>query len=172
MATAALISVEEYLSTSYRPDCDYIEGEVLERNLGQKDHSKLQGRLYAWFLSRERTLRLRAFVEQRVQVASRRFRVPDVCVVALPEPDEQIFTAPPYICIEVLSPDDSFPGLQKRLDDYIVMAVPNIWVLDPSSRRSWSVTHQGHFEALDGILRTSDDHVILPIADLFLDLDS
>jgi len=172
MATAALISVEEYLSTSYRPDCDYIEGEVLERNLGQKDHSTLQGEIFAWFRDRRHILRLRAFVEQRVQVAPRRFRVPDVCVLPLPAPDEQIFTAPPYICIEVLSPDDSFPGLQNRLDDYLAMGVPNIWVLDPPSRRSWSVTRQGHFEALDGILRTSDDRVILPVADLFLDLDS
>jgi Uma2 family endonuclease len=172
MATAALISVEEYLSTSNRPDCDFIEGEMVERNLGQKDHSKLQGRLYAWFFIRERALSLRAFVEQRVQVASRRFRVPDVCVVPLPEPDEQIFTAPPYICIEVISPDNSFLGLQSRLDDYLAMGVPNIWVLDPSSRRGWSVTRQGHFEALDGILRTSGERVILTVSDLFLDAAS
>jgi len=172
MATAALISVEEYLSTSYRPDCDFIEGEVLERNLGQKDHSKLQSRLCAWFLNRGHALRLTAFVEQRVQVAARRFRIPDVCVVPLPEPDEQIFTQAPYICLEVLSPDDSFGKLQDRLDDYLAMGVPNIWVLDPTSRRYWSVTRQGYFEALDGILRTSDDRVVLTVSDLFMDVAS
>src|SRR5579875_879313 len=29
------ISVEEYLSTSYRPDCDYVDGEIEERNLAR-----------------------------------------------------------------------------------------------------------------------------------------
>jgi len=167
MSSATLVSVEEYLATSYRPDCDYVDGEVIERNLGTKDHSKLQGEIFAWFRDRRRELRLTAFPEQRVQVGQRRYRIPDVCVVPLPEPDEQIFTQPPYICIEVLSPDDSFPKLQKRLDDYLTMGVPNIWVLDPPSRRAWSIVREGHFEALDGILRTADGRVILKVADLF-----
>ena len=124
MSTATLVSVDEYLTTTYRPDCDFVDGEVIERNLGRKDHSKLQGEVFAWFRNRQRELRLKAFPEQRIQVALRRYRIPDVCVVALPEPDEQIFTQPPYICIEVLSPDDSFPKLQGRLDDYLAMAYP------------------------------------------------
>ena len=32
MATRTLVSVEEYLATSYRPDCDYVDGKVVERN--------------------------------------------------------------------------------------------------------------------------------------------
>jgi Uma2 family endonuclease len=167
MSTAMLITVEQYLSTSYRPDCDFVDGEVIERNLGTKDHSKLQGRIYAWFDGRRRELGLTAFPEQRVQVARRRFRVPDVCVVPLPEPDEQIFTQPPYVCIEVLSPDDSFPKLQERFDDYLAMGVPNIWVLEPGTRRAWSIAREGHFEALDGVLRTSDGRVAMAITDLF-----
>jgi len=42
MATGTLVSVEEYLNTSYSPDCDYVDGEVLERNLGEREHSELQ----------------------------------------------------------------------------------------------------------------------------------
>ena len=42
MATSTLISVAEYLSTSYRPDCDYVDGEVQERNLGEYDHANIQ----------------------------------------------------------------------------------------------------------------------------------
>jgi Uma2 family endonuclease len=166
MSTAALISVDEYLSTLYRPDCDFIDGELIERNLGTKDHSKLQGQIFVWFHQRRGDFNLSAFVEQRIQVGPRRYRIPDVCVVPLPEPDEQIFTQPPYICIEVLSPDDSFPKLQARFDDYLSMGVANIWVLDPVSRRGWSISREGHFEALDGILRTADGRVNLTIAEL------
>ena len=94
MSTATLVSVEEYLATSYRPDCDFVDGQLIERNVGTKDHSKLQREVLAWFRDRRRELRLTAFPEQRVQVAQRRYRIPDVCVFPLPEPDEQIFTQP------------------------------------------------------------------------------
>ena len=117
MSTAALVSLQEYLTTTYRPDCDYVDGVLFERNVGQKDHSKLQGAALLWFYARRQELRLTAFIEQRIQVSTRRFRIPDVCVLNLPEPDEQIFTQPPYICIEVLSPEDTFPRMQERFDD-------------------------------------------------------
>jgi Uma2 family endonuclease len=167
VSTAILTSVEEYLATTYRPDCDYVDGAVIERNLGQKDHSKLQREIVRWFEDRRRLLRLTAFPELRIRVAPARYRIPDVCVVTLPEPDEQVFTHPPYICIEILSPDDTFPKLQDRFDDYLTMGVPNLWLLDPTSKRAWRITHDGHFEALDGILRTHDGQVILPILELF-----
>jgi Uma2 family endonuclease len=167
MSTAALVSVQEYLTTSYRPDCDYVEGELLERNLGQKEHSKLQVELILWFGGIRRSLRLAVFSEQRVKVGPRRFRIPDVCVVELPEPDEQVFTQPPYICIEILSPDDKFPRIQERFDDYLAMGVENVWVIDPATRRGWWITEEGHFEALDKVLRTRDGKVAMPIQDLF-----
>ena len=66
-----------------------------------------------------------------------------------------------------LSPEDTFPGVQEHFDDYIAMGVPNIWVLDPPSRRSWRATREGHFEALDGMLKTNDPRIEMRIADLF-----
>jgi Uma2 family endonuclease len=88
-------------------------------------------------------------------------------VVELPEPEEQVFTEPPYICIEALSPDDTSRKLQERLDDYLAMGVPNVWVIDPDSRRAWRIVREGHLEVLDGVLRTSDLRVALPLPDLF-----
>jgi Uma2 family endonuclease len=171
MGMATLLRAEEYLATAYNPDCDYIDGVLIPRNVGQKDHSKLQGEVFAWFRERRRALRIAAFVEQRIQVATGRYRVPDVCVVELPEPDEQVFTAAPYLCVEILSPEDSFPKLQERLDDYLALGVANIWVLDPGSRRGWRIVAEGHFEALDKVLRTSDSRVSLPIEDLYIQAD-
>jgi len=167
MSTAALISVEEYLATSYSPDCDFVEGELIERNLGTRDHSSLQREVLGWFRDRRRELRLTTFPGQRIRVSARRFRVPDVCVYPLPVPDEQVFTQPPYICVEVLSPEDRFPRLQNKFDDFLNMGIPNLWVLDPASQRAWTITREGHLEVLDGILRTTDGRVTLPVADLF-----
>ena len=38
-ATPLPISTSEYLRTSYRPDCDYVDGVIEERNLGELDHA-------------------------------------------------------------------------------------------------------------------------------------
>src|SRR5262249_9212210 len=95
------------------------------------------------------------------------FRIPDACVMAIPSPDEPVFTQPPYIAFEILSPEDTRARLQQRCDDYLAMGVPNIFVIDPIERRSWTVTREGHLEALDGILRTSDSRVDVPLAELF-----
>jgi hypothetical protein len=42
MAAAVHIPVSEYLRTTYRPDRDYIDGEVQERNGGEQPHGNLQ----------------------------------------------------------------------------------------------------------------------------------
>jgi hypothetical protein len=42
MSAGVAISVEEYLNTTYSPDCDYSDGEVVQRNGGEKDHSRLR----------------------------------------------------------------------------------------------------------------------------------
>src|ERR1700742_4721622 len=107
MATGTLISIAEYLSTSYRPDCDYVDGEVQERNLGEYDHAKIQGFLSAFFLGKRKEWGIRVVPETRVQVKESRFRVPDVCVLAGDAPIEQILRYPPLLCIEVLSPSDT-----------------------------------------------------------------
>ena len=167
MATAALVSVEEYLQTSYRPDCDYVNGVIEERHLGQRDHSGAQRALLIWFWAHEKELRLKAYPEQRVLVGPMRYRVPDISVVSLPGPKDQVFQTPPFIVVEILSPDDTFPKLQERFDDYLDMNVPNIWVIDPASFRAWHITRAGHLETLDGILRATDGLVAMPLAEVF-----
>lgn len=101
MATETLIPVEDYLGTSYRPDREYVDGYVLERNLGERDHSSLQMAISGHLYARRHKLGIHVFPEQRVQVKATRFRVPDICVVTGPNPQEQVFTAPPFLCIEI-----------------------------------------------------------------------
>ena len=42
MVTRVQIPIEEYLHTSFEPDREYLDGEVLERNVGNDPHSKAQ----------------------------------------------------------------------------------------------------------------------------------
>lgn len=61
--------------------------------------------------------------ELRMRVAPDRVRIPDVVVCEVPLPDEEIFTTPPYLCIEVMSPDNTIAAMQDRLDDYLQFGV-------------------------------------------------
>src|SRR5437773_6663341 len=62
MPARTLVPVEEYLHTSYDPDCDYVDGEVVERNVGERDHSELQSEIVTYFRSRRQKLKVHAFV--------------------------------------------------------------------------------------------------------------
>ena len=126
-----LVSVEEYLASTYHPDCDYVDGHVLERKVGRKRHCHTQGYAYAWFWTRRAALGREPYLEQRIEVAPGRYRVPDLLLVRRPVPEEEVFTAPPYMCLEVMSPDDTMSSVQDRLDDFLAFGVLTVWVIDP-----------------------------------------
>ena len=167
MAAGTQISVSEYVSTSYRPDCDYVDGEVLERNVGEHDHGRLQAILLAYFFNREKQWSVHVVPEQRVQVSPTRFRVPDVCVLAGGKPSEQILTKPPMLCIEILSPEDTMSRTLDRVNDFLTFGVSHVWVLDPRTKRAYDYTSAGMREAKDGVLHTDDPQITVPLAELF-----
>jgi Uma2 family endonuclease len=165
--SGTLISVDEYLSTSYRPDCDYVDGHLEERNLGEWDHSSLQLKVGAYFLMRQKQWGISVATEQRVQVHPTRFRIPDVCIV-LGDPDGQILRRPPFLCIEILSPEDRMSRVQERIDDYLTMGVPYVWVLDPAAKRAYAATAQsGLHEVKEIVLRTENPSLELPLDEIF-----
>jgi Uma2 family endonuclease len=167
MQTTDLISVREYLATTYRPDCDFVDGVVVERNVGEKDHGKLQRALIVYFHERRKKWGVSVFPEQRVQVAPTRFRVPGVCVVLGPEPEEQVFTAPPFICIEILSPEDRLAAMQEKVRDYLKMGVPYVWIVNPATREAFRCTFDG-LQAMEE-LHTDEQDIVIPVDDLFED---
>jgi Uma2 family endonuclease len=167
MGSATLVPVSEYLSTDYSPDCDYVDGELEERNVGEKDHGSVQKRFLLYLSSREKSLGIFVIQEQRLQLSSTRFRVPDICVVAGPEPDEQIFTRPPFLCVEILSPEDRMSRMQEKIDDYLRFGVRYVWLVNPQSRRAYVYTSEGMTEVRDGVLRTREPEIAVPLAEVF-----
>ena len=97
------MSVEEYLATSYRPDCDYVDGEIEELNLGEKEHAILQrGPLF--------------FLLMLNRVAWGR-----------------ILRTLPLLCVEILSPRDSLSSIRQRADDYLNFGTEHVWVVEPGA---------------------------------------
>jgi Uma2 family endonuclease len=166
MERGTLVPVEEYLSASYRPDREYVDGQLLERNVGEKDHSKVQMLLSAYLHNRRGKLGIHVFPEQRVQIKPTRFRVPDVCVVAGGEPQEQVFTSPPFLCVEILSKDDRMSEMQERIKDYLSFGVRYVWVVDPRTKQAYVHTSEASREVKDA-LRTENPEIVVPLAELF-----
>jgi Uma2 family endonuclease len=133
MPTATQISMSEYLETTYRPDCEYVDGEVRERNVGKWEHARIQWLLASWFGKHELMWDVIGSTEQRMQVSPTRIRVPDL-VVLRPGPQPDILIDPPLLVIEILSPDDSYSDLQERCQDYLDMGVATVWIVDPKTR--------------------------------------
>lgn len=170
MSSTTLITVQEYVASSYRPDCDYIDGEVRERNLGEIEHSFLQGSIFALFWNRQRDWSVFPLIEQRVQVATTRFRVPDVTVLKADQPRDAIITVPPLIVVEILSKDDSLRGMQERVDDYLHFGVEHVWILDPGLRRAYVCDRTGFHEPQSGVLAVPGSPIELVLAELWKQL--
>jgi Uma2 family endonuclease len=166
MGAATLVSVEEYLSTGYSPDREYLDGRIVERNLGEKTHSAIQRNLIVYFANRRKELGVEVFPEQRVQVSPTRFRIPDVTVVKTSQFQGEIFTAPPHLCIEILSKKDTMEYMQEKIDDYLHFGVPYIWIINPRLRKGYVATKAGMVEAESGVLGTSDPDIHVPVAEL------
>jgi Uma2 family endonuclease len=133
MATALHIPLKDYLALNFRPDREYVDGEIRERNVGKYEHARVQALLAMWFGQHEKDWGFQVVTEQRVQVSPTRVRIPDVALLPLgAQPD--VITAAPALIVEILSPDDTYSDTQERSQDYRSMGVETVWIIDPKTR--------------------------------------
>jgi Uma2 family endonuclease len=165
--TPTLLSIEEYLRTSYKPDVDFVDGEIEERNMGQYDHGKIQAYITFLFMQNAKAWHTDAIVEQRIRVAARRVRIADVAVLRADAPREQVTTTPPLICIEIMSPEDRIPRVTRVLADYLAMGVPNIWLVDPANRGAFTFDATGLHPADPTNLHVSNTPIHLDLTEAF-----
>jgi Uma2 family endonuclease len=167
MSTRTLISVEEYLASSYEPDRDYVDGHTEERNLGERPHSRIQARLIIQLARQAEEAGMEVLPEVRVQVKGARFRVPDVCVAG-GDSDAKAIIEPPFLCIEILSPEDRMSRIEERINDYLEMGVAYVWVLDPQTKQAFCATAaEGLREVKSGVLQTVNPALEVPLAEIF-----
>lgn len=139
-ATPLPISVREYLHTSYQPDCDFVDGHIEERNLGELDHAELQSALLVYLERYKRDWGIRAVTEIRIRTSATRVRIADVAVLSVSAPREQVIQTPPVAVIEILSPEDRPPRYGERINDYRRMGIKGVWVIDPATRKGFDCT--------------------------------
>jgi Uma2 family endonuclease len=168
MATATtLVPLETYLETTYRPDCDWIDGELRERNMGEKPHGTIQGFLCQYLRNRERELGISVYPEQRVQTSASHYRIADVCVIWNTDPDELIVKTPPLLCVEILSRRDTMSDMQDRVDDYKRMGARQVWVIDPFRRKAYIASERGFLQPEANVLTVEGTNISVPLDEMF-----
>jgi Uma2 family endonuclease len=86
--------------------------------------------------------------------------------VAGPEPDEQVFTRPPFLCVEILSPEDRMIRVEERISDYWGFGVRYVWVVNPQAGTGWIYSSASPRFAHDGLLTTEDPEIVVPLGQL------
>jgi Uma2 family endonuclease len=169
MAVAELVSAEQYLHSSFEHDAEFVEGRLVQRPIPTWEHAAMQGFLIEELRVIGRRLGLFAVPEQRVQIRPDRFRVPDVCVVTDKpegEPGRRIVTRPPYLCVEVLSPEDTAVETMDKVREHLNFGVAWVWVIDPVSLTGQVHSRTGVVSIADRIFPTDRFSVDLSKADL------
>jgi len=165
------VSVEQYLSTVFEHDCEYVDGVIEERGLGEFEHAFLQGILTAIFNNHRAEWSIICLPEQRVQTQGDRFRVPDLTILRSGTPRERILTHPPLLVIEILSPEDTLRRTAAKTSEYLAFGIENVWVIDPTARVGYRGAANGLELARSGTLAIPETPIHIVLADLFAELD-
>ena len=170
MAAHALpqpISYEEYMHTAYDPDCEFVDGYLEERIVGHPEHGLTQMQIGVWFYLHPEW-NLRAISELRTRTQTARVRLPDVAIVQ----DDGLLMQyprinPPFIAIEILSPDDRLSRTIPRLKEFLAMGVHHVWLLNPMEQAGYVFTSNGLTLVETPSLTIEDSPVHMELSHIF-----
>ena len=170
MSAGTLISLEEYLHTSYSPDREYRDGVLVGRNVGDNAHSSLQAALIVYLNNRRKQWQVAIRPELRMRVREDWYPIPDVCVFSLPAPKERFPSTMPLLWIEILSDDDRMIDVWDKANDLLNHGVPNVWIINPNTLESELRTPVGITHLADKILRLPDSPIVIPLLDVMAEI--
>ncbi|MBI1898898.1 MAG: Uma2 family endonuclease [Acidobacteria bacterium] len=169
MPTKTLVSVEEYLHTSFEPDAEFVDGEVVERNVGEIPRAAVEHFVQ---LKLAAVGGLRIHPNVRVQITPTRFRVPDVAAWRTGPIGARIPAVPPFLVVEILSPEDRMVRVQPKINEYLAVGAEWIWVIDPLVRSALVYSQAKPTGELSEVPYAENPRVEIPLAEMFAALDS
>ena len=169
MTTGTAVSVEEYLRTAYKPNCELVDGVVIPKAMGTWKHGWLQLRIAD--LIRSAFPHYEPVPELTVRINATQFLVPDLVVQRRDQRQDPYPTSPVHLCVEILSPEDRVKEVFSKCQTYHDWGTPYAWVLDPVARRAWQCSRGAVPREIGaaGELTAGDIHI--RIADIFSALD-
>ena len=172
MGAAALVSVEEYLTSSYSPDREYIGGQLVERHVGTQKHAFIQAAIAAYLRPFRRQHGIEVFTEARMRINDRGdHRIPDVLVLNTPYTRGNVVVDVPLATVEIKSPDDTFDEIIDKCIEYNSLGVPHIIVVDPEQRRHFVFRDRSLVLVSDVRIQAHGGEIPIPLDDMYRELD-
>ncbi|MFN0107119.1 MAG: Uma2 family endonuclease [Bryobacteraceae bacterium] len=161
----ALISVDEYLRTSYKPACEYRDGVLTQKSMPTRKHALTQSRISQLILNGYPNFR--AGSELHVRLSESRYLVPDVAVQRKDRIQDPYPTEPIHLCVEALSPEDRLSEVIAKGEEYHAWGVSMVWIIDPDNRAAWEFSPNRPFHEVppDGSLTAPE--IAIPLAEIF-----
>src|SRR5580704_16045604 len=104
MPTATRVSLDDYLRSQHKPECELVDGTLTAKPMGTLEHMDMERRLARLLESFERAGLGQAVHELSVR-QGRDVRIPNlVFVPAGARFENGILVEPPLLCVEILSP--------------------------------------------------------------------
>jgi Uma2 family endonuclease len=166
MSTETLLSLDDYLNTSYSPDREYRDGVLVERNVGENAHARLQILLGAFLVAHERRWKIKTYTELRTKIRERWYPIPDVCIYSLPAFEGRYPEQPPLLWIEILSHDDRMVDVLAKAGELIANGVPYVWIIDPNTLESQLHSADGVNSVPDQTLRLPGTEIVIPLREV------
>ena len=128
MSKVGLVSVEEYLRCSEKPNREYRDGVLYAKAWPTTSHALIQFAVATML----RNVGLEAVLEVTVKLLPTKYLVPDV--IAAPVLEGPYPTAPVLLCCGILSSEDRLGSMLAKCEEYHAWGVPFCWVIDPVKR--------------------------------------
>jgi Uma2 family endonuclease len=142
-----LLTAEEFYEWANRPEnrdkyCELERGEIVEMSRPGKRHglvcANVAGILRNYVVQRKKGYVCSNDTGVIVERGPDTVRGPDVMLfedaAAVEEVDEKYGEKPPVLAVEVLSPNDTYGKIARRLQEQERFGTRLIWVLDPDAR--------------------------------------
>jgi Uma2 family endonuclease len=114
---------------------------------------------------------IRVMTELRIKISARRFRVPDIAAWRDDNMGTRIPTVPPFLAVEILSPEDRMVRITAKIQEYLSTGVEWVWVIDPEERAALVYSREHPEGAPATTLFTANPEIRIPLEKAF-DLDA
>ena len=169
MSVETLIPVDEYLITSCDPGVEYVDGVLVERNVGDWLNGLVQSSLiFALRLTYPEVFVIPELRSRRARSVSA-FPM-SVCCSILPKTKYLLDAA--FVAIEILSEVERMTRIMEKLEEYEQKGGPNIWVIDPRLKMMSAYSHEALQEIRADVIATGKPRLELTRQEIFTQVDA
>jgi len=136
-----VLSGEELLNMGDLGPCELVDGTIVPLSPTGGEHGTIEGSIAYLLNSYIRPRSLGWVLTGEVGIYTRhdpdRVRAADIAFVSRRQIDaipSGFLNIPPELVVEIVSPSDRWQDLREKIDEYFVIGVQALWIVEPKTR--------------------------------------